>query len=52
MDVKFNFNEFYTQLTENEKQLCDLCGDWNLGNCEKCELVLKFTSDIKKGETI
>ena len=30
-------DNFYKQLTEDEKQLCDLCRDWNLGECEKCE---------------
>ena len=32
-------DNFYKQLTEDEKQLCDLCRDWNLGECERCELV-------------
>lgn len=41
-------DNFYKQLTEDEKQLCDLCRDWNLGECEKCE----FVSNIKKGEKI
>lgn len=27
MEVKFNFNDFYKQLDENEKQVCDLCRD-------------------------
>ena len=39
MEAKINFDNFYKQLTEDEKQLCDLCRDWNLGECEKCEFV-------------
>ena len=46
MEAKINFNDFYTQLTEDEQQICDLCRDWNLGECEECE----FVSNIKKGE--
>ena len=52
MEVQFNFNDFYKQLTENEKQICDLCRDWNFGGCEKCEFVSRFASNIKKGETV
>ena len=35
-------DNFYKQLTEDEKQICDLCRDWNLWECEKCELVSRF----------
>ena len=35
-------DNFYKQLTEDEKQLCDLCRDWNLGECEKCEFVFCY----------
>lgn len=52
MEVNFNFNDFYKQLTYGEKQLCDLCRDWNLGKCEKCELISRFTFSIKKGDRI
>lgn len=45
MEVKFNFNDFYKQLTENEKQICDLCRDLNFGGCEKCEFISRFTSN-------
>lgn len=39
MKVKFSFDDFYKQLSEDEKQICDLCKDWNLlDNCEQCEL--------------
>ena len=30
------------QLTEDEKQLCELCRDWNLGECEGCEFVSRY----------
>lgn len=39
MEAKINFDNFYKQLTEDEQQICDLCRDWNLGECEKCEFV-------------
>lgn len=42
MEAKINFNDFYKQLTENEQQICDLCRDWNLGSCEKCEFISRF----------
>lgn len=35
-------DNFYKQLTEDEKQICDLCRDWNLGECEECELVSRY----------
>ena len=35
-------DNFYKQLTEDEKQLCDLCRDWNLGSCEECEFVSRY----------
>ena len=35
-------DNFYKQLTEDEKQICDLCRDWNLGECEKCEFVSRY----------
>lgn len=50
MEARFNFNNFYTQLTEDEQQICDLCRDWNFGSCEKCEFVSRFAFNIKKGE--
>ena len=39
MEAKINFDNFYKQLTEDEQQICDLCRDWNLGECEECEFV-------------
>ena len=36
-------DDFYNQLTENEQQVCDLCRDWNLGDCERCEFVSRFS---------
>ena len=41
--------DFYKQLDKNEKEICDLCRDWNLGDCEKCEFVSRF-SDINEQE--
>lgn len=38
-------DNFYKQLTESEKQICDLCKDWNLEECEKCEFVSRFASN-------
>lgn len=43
--------DFYKQLTKNEKEICDLCRDWNLGDCEKCEFVSRFASN-KEQEVI
>ena len=48
-------DNFYKQLTEDEKQLCDLCRDWNLGECEECELVsryyhTKIKQEVKQNE--
>lgn len=31
-------NEQYSKLTPAEKEVCDLCRDYNLCDCEKCEL--------------
>lgn len=45
MEAKFNFDELYKQLDDNEKQICDLCRDWGLGECEKCEFVSRFASN-------
>ena len=44
MEAKFNFDDFYKQLTEDEKQICDLCRDWKLEECEKCEFVSRVAS--------
>lgn len=40
INLQRNFeNDFYNSLTSKQKQLCDLCRDWNLSNsCEDCEL--------------
>ena len=40
--------DFYKQLTETEKQECDLCRDWHLGDCEKCEFVSRFSYKNKQ----
>ena len=49
-------DNFYKQLTEDEKQECDLCRDWNLGDCEKCEFVSRFSyknkQEVKQHERI
>lgn len=45
MEAKINFKDFYKQLTEDEKQVCDLCRDWNFGSCEKCGIVSRFASN-------
>lgn len=42
MEVGFDFNDFYDNLTDEEKQICDLCRDWNLGFCEICVLVSRY----------
>lgn len=46
-------------MTESEREVCDFCRDWNLGECETCELLrtqknesrerkLKFTIEYPK----
>ena len=42
-------NDFYKRLTEDEKQVCDLCRDWNLGECEECGFISRHNS--KKNQT-
>ena len=29
---------FYINLSPDEKQVCDLCRDWGIGGCEKCNI--------------
>ena len=48
MKANFNFNDIYKKLTENEKQACDLCRDWNLVECEKCEFISRFSYKNKE----
>ena len=48
MEAKFNLDDVYKQLTKNEKQTCDLCRDWSLGECEKCDFVSRFASKINR----
>ena len=36
MENNIMVDDFYKRLTEDERQVCDLCRDWNLENCEKC----------------
>lgn len=43
-------DDFYKQLDKNEKDICDLCRDWNLGDCEKCEFVSRFSCINKQEE--
>ena len=50
MEAKFNFNDFYKQLTEGEQQICDLCRDWRLGKCEECEFVSCYASKNEQEE--
>lgn len=40
--------EQYKNLTEAEQQVCDLCRDWNLGDCESCELMKRGDNKMKK----
>ena len=49
MEAKINFNDFYTQLTEDEQQICDLCRDWNLGECEECGFISRHNSKNQIG---
>lgn len=41
-------DNFYKELSENEKQVCDLCRDWFLGDCGKCEFVSRFSYKNKQ----
>ena len=50
MEAKFNFDDFYRQLTEGERQVCDLCRDWNFGSCGKCEFISRFASNKEQEE--
>ena len=43
-------DNFYKQLDKNEKQECDLCRDWNLKDCEKCEFISRFSYKNKQEE--
>lgn len=43
MEAKFKFDDFYNKLTDDEKQICDLCRDWNLGRCGKCDFVSRYS---------
>lgn len=52
MEAKFNLDNFYNKLTDDEKQICDLCRDWNFGSCERCEFVSRFASNIRTGGKI
>lgn len=50
METHFDFNDFYKQLTDDEKQICDLCRDWNFCKCEKCEFISRYASKENKQE--
>lgn len=41
-------DNFYKELTKDEKELCDLCRDWNLGDCERCKFVSRFSYKNKQ----
>ena len=43
-------DDFYKQLTDDKKQMCDLCEDWGIGDCEKCELFSHFSLQNNKQE--
>ena len=45
MKANLKFNDFYMKLTDSEKQICDLCKDWNLGECEKCEFAFNILNE-------
>jgi len=36
--------DIYHKLSYEEKQICDLCEDWYLGNCEVCEFTTRYQS--------
>lgn len=38
------------QLTEGEQNTCELCADYGIGDCDKCELLKR--SDFIDGERI
>ena len=41
-------NNFYKQLTESEKQECDLCRDWSLRDCARCNFFSRFSHKNKQ----
>ena len=43
-------DDFYKQLTEHEKEECDLCRDWHLEDCEKCEFISRLSYKNEKQE--
>lgn len=45
-------DNFYNHLTDDEKQLCDLCRDWNLGDCERCDFVSHYLHNNKEDEIL
>lgn len=52
MEAHFNFNDFYKQLTDDEKQICDLCRDWDFYKCEKCEFISRYVSKENEQEVV
>ncbi len=52
MEEKFNFNNLYGLLNKNEKQICYLCRDWSLCDCDKCGFVSKYNVNILNKEEI
>ena len=41
-------DEQFSKLSEGEKNTCDLCRDYNLGDCKVCEILKR--SDIIDNE--
>ena len=39
---KIRVDNFYTKLTQDEKHVCDLCRDWGMGGCEKCDIASQY----------
>ena len=43
-------DNFYKQLIEDEKQICDLCRDWNFCRCEECDFISCYASKNEQEE--
>lgn len=42
MEAKATFYEVYQNMTDDEKQICDLCQDWHIEDCAKCQIAAKY----------
>ena len=42
MEERLTFQDIYEKMSIDEKQACDLCEDWGIGDCENCEIALKY----------